>query len=77
MKLKDLKKAINSIGDAYPESDSWDVMVNIGTDFEMLRIEAIYEGSLWNVVIDCDYQPEEVLVDEMIYNNPNPLTDEH
>lgn len=77
MKLKDLKTLINRLGQNHADSDSWDVMVNIGNEFEMLRIEAIYEGSLWNVVIDCDYNPEEIVIEEMIFNNPNPLTDEN
>ncbi|MBN9312912.1 MAG: hypothetical protein BGO40_02845 [Chryseobacterium sp. 39-10] len=72
MKLKDLKKAIESLPDIYGEIDTYDVMISVGDKYEMIKPEAIYVGGLWSVVIDCNYEPAEVIEDIEINSPKTP-----
>lgn len=61
MKVKILKESIERILDNNPEAETFDVLINLGNDYAMVKPEVIYEGSLWNIVIDCDYKPDEIV----------------
>ncbi|QDP85215.1 hypothetical protein FNJ88_06410 [Chryseobacterium sp. SNU WT5] len=61
MKVKKLKELLERLEMEYTDSDSWDVLINFENGFAMIKPDAIYEGSAWNIVIDCDYQPEEIV----------------
>lgn len=72
MKVKILKESIERILDSYPEAETFDVLISLGNDYAMVKPEIVYEGSMWNIVIDCDYKPDEV-VEEIKINTKKKI----
>ena len=61
MKVKDLIKKLEQM----PED--FEIHIEAG-DYNLLEPFSVYQGSAWNVIIDCTEEPE--LIEEIEINSP-------
>lgn len=57
MKVKDLKRKLDMLTE---DADDFDVLIDVGEDFNTLFLEKVYVGSLWNIVLSADENDDDI-----------------
>ena len=61
MKLKDLKRKLDLITE---ECGDFQIYIDAG-DVNLMQLEKVYIGGMWNIVLSCDDEDEDIEDEEV------------